>query len=85
MLTLLGLLGPLASPEPGALPGLEAYLLGDPRLMAAATAAGSLGVGGGGSSPTTKGGHTSGSSSSPVRWPVDLPDAVAKDPTMESM
>lgn len=76
---LLDLLGPLAAPEPGVLPGLEALLLGDPRLAVVA-----------GTGTAAMGAARSPGSGSPVRVLVGSPGKLStagggKGPPLDSM
>ena len=81
---LLALLGPLAAPEPGVLPGLEAVLLGDPRIAAAAVVVGTATMQSPGSGSRSPG--TSSPAGHPMGSPQQLPVAGgSKGSPLDSM
>ena len=86
---LLALLGPLAAPEPGVLPGLEAVLLGDPRIAAAAVVVGTATMqspGSGSRSPGSRSPGTSSPAGHPIGSPQRLPVAGgSKGSPLDSM
>ena len=77
--SLLSLLGPVAAPEPGALPGLEAYLLGEAPPTTKPSEAPDDGLGAllSPDSSPNKGGSGPLAAGPPIRWPLSTEGASA--------